>query len=75
MPTILNNTYEGYCFDTIHRPDGLTQTIVYLPELKMTSRLIIREEVQDYEKKMFKLFLFHNEENFKRKIRLQVIET
>ena len=73
MPTILNNVYEGYCFDTIHRPDGLTQTIVYLPELKMTSRLIIREEVQEYEKKMFKLFLFHNEEKFKKKIRLQLI--
>lgn len=72
-PDILDTIYEGYCFDTIHRPDGLTQTIVYLPEIKMTSRLILKESIQDYEKRNFKLFLFHNEEKFKKKIRLQLI--
>jgi exoribonuclease R len=72
-PDTLDKIYDGYCFDKIVRNDGLYQFIVFLPELRLSSRITIRENIENYEKKHFKLFLFHNEEKFKKKIRLQLI--
>lgn len=72
-PLTLEKIYDGYCFDKIPRDDGLYQYIVYLPELRLTSRITIRENLENYEKRQYKLYLFNNEEKFKRKIRLQLI--
>jgi exoribonuclease R len=72
-PDVLNKNYNGYIFDKIVRNDGLFQFIVYLPELKMTSRVVLREDLINYEKYLFKLYLFNDEEKFKKKIRLQLI--
>jgi exoribonuclease R len=69
---VLDCTYSGYCFDKLVRSDGLFQYIVYLPELKLTSRITVREDMDNYQLKQYKLFLFNNEEKFKRKIRLQI---
>ena len=69
---ILDKLYDGYCFDKIARSDGLFQYIVFLPELKMTSKITIREDLNNYQLKQYKLFLFNNEERFKKKIRLQL---
>jgi hypothetical protein len=60
-------------FDKIQQKDGLYQYIVMLPDLKLYSKVILREECNNYENKKFKLYLFHNEEKFKRKIRLQLL--
>jgi hypothetical protein len=73
-PSILEKQYEGYCLDKISRNDGLYQFIVYLPEIKLTSRIIIRDNLDNYAKHTFSLFLFHNEEKFKKKIRMQFIQ-
>ena len=72
-PDILEKEYDGYLFDRISRNDSLYQFIVFLPELKLSSRITMREKVDNFEKRKFKLFLFHDEENFKRKIRLHMI--
>jgi exoribonuclease R len=73
--SILDCIYDGYCFDKIIKNDGLFQYIVYLPELKMTSKITVREDMNNYALKKYKLFLFNNEEKFKRKIRLQIVST
>jgi len=72
-PEMLDKIYDGYCFDKIIRHDGLYQFIVYIPEIKMTSRIIIQEELDNYEERKFRLFLFHNEEKMKKKIRMQMV--
>lgn len=72
-PEILEKVYEGYCFDKIIRNDGLYQFIVYLPELKLASKITIRENLDNFEKCSYKLYLFNNEEKFKKKIRLQLL--
>jgi hypothetical protein len=72
-PDIVNNIYEGYIFDKINRNDGLYQYIIFLPELKMNSRITIRENIENFDKKKFKLFLFNDQDRFKRKIRLQLV--
>lgn len=71
-PEMLEKTYEGYCFDKLVRNDGLFYYVVFLPELKLTSRIAVKNELENYEKREFKLFLFNNEEKFKKKIRLHM---
>jgi exoribonuclease R len=70
---VMEKEYTGYIFDKIYRNDNLYQYIVFLPELKLSSRITLRENYENYEIKKFKLFLFHNEERFKKKIRIQII--
>jgi hypothetical protein len=72
-PDILEKLYDGYCFDRLERNDGLYQYIVYLPELKLTSRITLRDSFNNFEKHNYKLFLFNDEEHFKKKIRLQLV--
>jgi exoribonuclease R len=72
-PELLNKEYDGYIFDKIIRHDGLFQYIVFLPELKMNSRITIRENIENYDRRKFRLYLFNNEEKLKKKIRLQLL--
>jgi exoribonuclease R len=72
-PETLEKTYDGYCFDKLVRNDGLYQFIVFLPELRLASRITMRDNLENYEKRQYKLYLFNNEEKFKRKIRLQLV--
>jgi exoribonuclease R len=72
QPELIERTYEGYCFDKLVRNDGLYYYVVFLPELKLTSRIAIKTELTNYDKRDFKLFLFNNEQKFKKKIRLHL---
>jgi exoribonuclease R len=72
-PATLEKIYDGYCFDKLVRNDGLFHYIVYLPELRLASRITVRDNLANYEKRQYKLFLFSDEEKFKKKIRLQII--
>ena len=72
-PEVMEKEYDGYLFDKINRNDGLFQFVVFLPELKLSSRITMRDNYDNFECKKFKLYLFNNEENFKRKIRLQIL--
>lgn len=72
-PDIMAKEYTGYVFDKINRNDQLYQFLVFLPELKLTSRIVCRENFENYENKKFKLYLFNDEESFKKKIRLHLI--
>jgi len=71
-PETMEKIYDGYVFDKIIRNDALYQYIVYLPELKLASRITLRENIDNYQKCNFKLYLFLDEDNFKKKIRLQL---
>jgi len=71
-PNVMRKSYDGYAFDKITRNDGLFQYIVYLPELKLTSRVTMHENLDNYQAGKYKLYLFNDEENFKKKIRLQL---
>ena len=72
-PSVLDAEYDGYCFDKLKRNDGLYQYIVFLPTIRMASRITMRENLENYEKRQYKLYLFNNEEKFKKKIRLQIV--
>jgi exoribonuclease R len=70
----LDENYEGVIFDKILRNDGSYQFIVYLPKLRLNLRVNLHKEYQNFEKHMFKLYLFEDEENLRKKIRLQLVE-
>jgi exoribonuclease R len=72
---ILKSEYEGYCFDKIvtGNKNNLFQYMAYLPELRITSKIITIHDFDNYSPHKFKLFLFFNEEKFKKKIRLEII--
>jgi hypothetical protein len=72
-PDILNKEYDGYIFDKILRNDKLFQYIVFLPELKLSSRITLRDDINNFENRKFKLYLFNDEEKFKKKIRLNLL--
>ena len=72
-PKVLEKEYDGYLFDKINKNDGLYQYIVFLPELKLSSRITIKDNFDNFECKKFKLYLFNNEAKFKKKIRLHML--
>jgi exoribonuclease R len=71
-PEVMEKIYDGYPFDKIVRNDGLYQYIVYLPDLKLSSRITSRENIENYTRCNFKMYLFLDEDTFKKKIRLQM---
>jgi exoribonuclease R len=72
-PEIMEKDYDGYLFDKIYRNDDLYQYIVFLPELKLSSRITLREDFENFTNKKIKLYIFNDEESFKRKIRLHLL--
>ena len=70
---VMEKEYEGYVFDKIKRNDGLYQYVVYLPDLKLVSRLKERDELANYECCKFTLYVFNDEDRLKKKIRIQKI--
>lgn len=72
-PSVLENIYSGYFFDKLEKSDSLFQYMVYIPEIKMTSRIICRDSYRNYEMKSIKLYVFKNENKYKKKIRIHVL--
>ncbi len=69
---ILAKPHDGYCFDKMTRDNGLFQYNVYLPGIKLATRITTSHDMENYQKMQYKLFLFNNADNFKKKIRLQI---
>jgi exoribonuclease R len=73
-PEVCDEEYDGYIFDKIVRNDGLFQYIVYLAKVKTVSRITSRYDLDNYKKYKFKIFIFHEEDSLKKKVRLHFIE-
>lgn len=70
---VYDKIYEGYCFDKMERSGGLFQYVIYLPELKITSKIVSRIDMEEYSKQNYKLYIFQDEDKLKKKIRIQLI--
>jgi exoribonuclease II len=71
--SVLETEHTGYVFDKIARNDGLYQYIVYLESLKIVSRITARFDLNNFQKCKFKIFVFNDEANLKRKVRLHIL--
>lgn len=69
----LDNEYDGVMFDKMVRTDGTYQYMVYLSSLKLTMRINLHAEYNNFEKHKFRIFLFEDEETLRKKIRLQLV--
>jgi len=68
-PNILNKTYDGYVFDKLERADKFIQYMVYIPSIKILTRVNIIEDLKEYSNHKFKLYLIEDGTTLKRKIR------
>jgi hypothetical protein len=69
----MEKEYDGYITEKNTKDNELFQYNVFLPELKMSATITLREVLENFDCKKFKLFLFNNEEKFKRKIRIHML--
>ena len=74
-PEIMDRAFDGYVFDQTRdtRVASMFAYSVYLPDLKMICYFKTAEDISDYALRQFKLYMFHDEDNFKRKIRVQIL--
>jgi len=74
-PELLEKIHEGYAFSKKAKTQeqDLDEYSVYLPGLKLTTRVFTNTPIELYEKRNYKLYLFDNEEKFKKKIRVQSV--
>jgi len=73
--TILTKEYDCYLFDKTRKNEDTHKYSVYIPELKLFSKITSRENFKNMECQKGKLFLFIKEETFTQKIRLQIISS
>lgn len=69
-PNILDNSHAGIIFDKMRKTDGTYSYMVYLEQIKLLSRVNSLEEWENYSSRDFKILIFEDEEQVKRKIRL-----
>ena len=67
---IMNTFHNGIIFDKVIKNDVI-EYMVYLEHLKMLGRIKTTKNYDNYTNHMFKIFLFKDEYNAKKKIRLQ----
>ena len=72
-PSMLEKEYDGYLFNKIEKNAKLFQYVVFLPNLQFFSKITLSEDYENYSNKKIRLFLFNNEDKFKRKIRMHLI--
>ena len=70
-----DKTYIGYIFDRYEKKnDNKYQYLTYLPEIKLTCAVTVNEYIENYSKHTFKIFVFHDEDTFKKKIKLHIVD-
>jgi hypothetical protein len=76
-PELMDKIHKGYAFSkkevTYENVENKYEYFVYLPDMNITSRIYSKEEYLLYHPMNYKLYLFNDEEKFKKKIRLQHI--
>lgn len=71
--SILETNYKGYLFDMIERPFKLNQYTVYIPDLKLFTRVNTKNILDNYTASNFKLYLIQDGITLKQKIRAEII--
>jgi exoribonuclease R len=71
-PSIMDNEYEGVIFSKeIISTDKITY-MVYLENIKLLSKITTHNNMPNYSKHKFKIYLFEDEDKIRKKIRLQL---
>jgi len=74
-PNIMSGVHEGVMFDRMVKSDGSISYMVYLEKWKMLSRITTRrQDLPNYSRAEFNVFLFEEEDMTRRKIRLTLVD-
>ena len=71
--SVTEREYTGVVFDRVERSDGLFQYMVYLPDLNLSSRMTHAGMLDNYASGTFKVFVFTEEDNMRRKVRVGMV--
>jgi hypothetical protein len=72
-PSIMDNRYQGTVFSKETKSNGKITYMVYLEKIKLLSKITITNDLSNYSKHIFKIYLFEDEDKVRKKIRLQII--
>ena len=71
---ILEKEYSCFIFDKLVRNDDLIQYMIYNKELESVAKITTSENLFSYRYYKFKIFVFEDEGNLKKKIRYQLVD-
>ena len=69
----IHTMYEGTVFGKVVKNDGSIHYMVFIESIQLLSRINTHIDVANYSKQSFRLFLFEDEYNVKKIIRLQMM--
>jgi len=72
-PIIMENEHEGIIFGKETKSNGKISYMVYLEKIKLLSRITTRNDMPNYSKRKFQIYLFEDEDKITKKIRLQIM--
>lgn len=72
-PSIVDQEHSGLVFDGMKKLEGVYSYMVYIENIKLLTRVTLRNECVNYTKHMFKMFVFEDEYKTRKKILLQLI--
>lgn len=72
-PSIMDNEYTGIIFSKEVRTTDKITYMVYLEKIKLLSKITTNNNMPNYSKHKFKIYLFEDEDKIKKKIRLQIM--
>lgn len=72
-PEIMEKVYAGFVFEAMERNDGLWLYVVYVPELKLSSKFIYYNKMELHSEHRFKIYLFEDKDALKKKIRMEKV--
>ena len=72
-PSLIQTNHHGILFDKVQKNDGAFIYMVYLEELKLLTRLKTYTEYENYSSHQCRLYLFIDEHNLRKKIRVQIV--
>lgn len=72
-PEVMDKIYSGFVFEAMERNDGLWLYVVYVPELKLSSKFIYYNKMELHSEHKFKIYLFEDKDALKKKIRMEKV--
>jgi hypothetical protein len=70
---IMDNHYDGTIFHKEIKSTGKITYMVYLENIKLLSKITLCNDMDNYTRHKFKIYLFEDEDKIRKKIRLQIM--
>jgi hypothetical protein len=72
-PSVMDFQYNGTIFHKEIKPNGKITYMVYLEDIKLLSKITTSNDMINYSRHKFKIYLFEDEDKVRKKIRLQIV--